>query len=157
MNSSQEALDWACPPHHRGCLIITSLFNGSFQETHPTFSHTFKTLIVKLWIPCKKKQNLIINLNALKPTSLGIKMFETFTQAYYFLSWVVGGKFLFRRRLRGNRVDIGNRNKMTPASSLTTIDTNCLTCLWILSTSLSLVRKLKLEGKLEWPVHTCIS
>lgn len=65
MTSFQEALDWDCPPHHQaeGRIIITSVSDGSFQNTHPhIFPYFLKHSSSNSQIPYKEKQNYIINI-----------------------------------------------------------------------------------------------
>lgn len=64
MTSFQEALDWECPPHHQeGRIIITSVSNGSFQNTHPhIFPYFLKHSSSNSQTPYKEKQYYIINI-----------------------------------------------------------------------------------------------
>ena len=65
MTSFQEALDWQCPPHHQGegRIIITSVSNGSFQNTHPhIFPYFLKHSSSNSQTPYKEKQYYIINI-----------------------------------------------------------------------------------------------
>ena len=65
VTSFQEALDRDCPPHHQGegRIIITSVSDGSFQNTHPhIFPYFWKHSSSNSQTPYKEKQYYIINI-----------------------------------------------------------------------------------------------